>query len=183
MSTDSREAARDNPSALLVVVMGVSAVGKSTVGRLLASRLDLEYADADDFHSQSNIAKMSRGEPLDDDDRWPWLESIGNWLGAHRETGAVVSCSALKRSYRDVLVRAAPTLRFVHLDGDPDIIRERIAVRGHHFMPASLLDSQLATLEPLGSDEPGARFDIDGSPDQIVDEFLDMVRDWRHPTG
>src|SRR5680860_1864429 len=122
----------------LVVVMGVSGVGKTTAGEALAKRLRVEYADADTFHPQSNIDKMSSRTPLTDEDRWPWLESIGAWLHEQRETGAVVSCSALARRYRDVLVDAEPRVQFLHLHGDPKVIKERVAARPHHFMPASL---------------------------------------------
>lgn len=152
--------------------MGVSAVGKTTVGELLAGRIGVEYADADAFHPQANIDKMSSGAPLTDDDRWPWLRAIGEWLRSHVATGGVVSCSALKRAYRDVLVAAEPSVRFLHLDGDPDVIRRRIAERKHHFMPPSLIDSQLDTLEPLQDDEPGTAYDLTKSPDAIVAEFL-----------
>ena len=158
--------------APLVVVMGVTAVGKTTVGELLAERYGVEYADADAFHPQANIDKMSSGTPLDDDDRWPWLEAIGGWLADHASVGAVVSCSALKRAYRDVLVRTAPTVTFLHLHGDHDVIRERIANRKGHFMPPSLVDSQLDTLEMLEPDEPGAVVDLTLTPEQIVDDFV-----------
>ncbi|UPK76522.1 gluconokinase [Nocardioidaceae bacterium SCSIO 66511] len=157
--------------APLVVIMGVSAVGKTTVGERLAARYGVEYADADAFHPQANIDKMSAGVPLSDDDRWPWLEAIGRWLHERRDTGGVVSCSALKRAYRDVLVEAAPALCFLHLDGDPEMIRERIARRKDHFMPPSLVDSQLATLEPLEPDECGVAIDLTKRPDEIIEEF------------
>lgn len=152
--------------------MGVTAVGKTTVGELLAERYAVEYADADSFHPQANIDKMSSGAPLNDDDRWPWLEAIGEWLADKASVGAVVSCSALKRAYRDVLVKAAPSVRFLHLHGDHDIIRQRIANRKGHFMPPSLVDSQLSTLEVLEPDEPGVVVDLALTPDEIVDEFL-----------
>ncbi|MGH3359268.1 MAG: gluconokinase [Nocardioidaceae bacterium] len=163
-------AAADAPP--LVVVMGVSASGKTTVGEKLARRCGVEYADADAFHPKANIAKMSSGVPLTDEDRWPWLRAIGEWLAARAGTGGVVSCSALRRSYRDVLVDNAPTVRFLHLDGDPSVIRERIARRKDHFMPPSLIDSQLETLEPLEADEPGRAIDLTKSPDAIVEAFL-----------
>ena len=157
--------------APLVVIMGVSAVGKTTVGEGLAAQYGVEYADADAFHPQANIDKMSAGVALTDDDRWPWLEAIGGWLHERRDTGGVVSCSALKRAYRDVLVEAAPSLCFLHLDGDPAVIRERIARRKHHFMPPSLVDSQLSTLEPLERDECGVAIDLTKRPDEIIEEF------------
>ncbi|MFY0409263.1 gluconokinase [Solicola sp. PLA-1-18] len=158
--------------APLVVVMGISGTGKTTVGELVAQRLGLEYSDADVFHPQANIDKMSAGTPLTDEDRWPWLEAIGAWLAERDATGGVVSCSALRRAYRDVLTGAAPRARFLHLDGDIELIRERVAHRSGHFMPVSLLESQKDTLVPLGDDEPGLRVDVADSPDQIADAFL-----------
>jgi gluconokinase len=155
----------------LVVVMGISGVGKSAVGHELADRFGLEYEDGDAFHSEANIAKMSAGTPLTDDDRWPWLADIGAWLAKHSTTGGVVSCSALKRTYRDVLVDAAPSVTFLHLIGDHDLIKSRMEHR-QHFMPPSLLESQEKTLEPLQDDERGWAFDITPSPADIVDEFV-----------
>lgn len=155
----------------LVVVMGISGVGKSVVGHELADRFGLDYADGDDFHSESNIAKMSAGTPLTDDDRWPWLDEIGVWLAQHDERGGVISCSALKRAYRDVLTGAAPRTVFLHLTGDHELIKSRMDHR-EHFMPSSLLTSQEETLEPLQDDERGWAFDITPSPAEIVDEFL-----------
>jgi gluconokinase len=149
------------------VVMGVSGSGKSTVGAALAQRLRVPFADADDFHPPANIAKMTAGEALDDSDRWPWLEAIGEWLAAH--DGGVMTCSALKRSYRDVLRRHRADVEFVHLHGERDVITRRQATRPGHFMPASLLDSQFATLEPLEHDERGFVVDVDQSVDRIVE--------------
>ncbi len=156
----------------LVVVMGISGVGKSAVGHELADRFGLEYADGDDFHSEANIHKMASGHPLTDEDRWPWLRSIGAWLAEHDAAGGVISCSALKRVYRDVLVTAAPRTSFLHLYGDHDLIRSRIEHRKDHFMPASLLSSQEATLEPLQADENGYAFDITPHVSEIVDEYV-----------
>lgn len=156
----------------LVVVMGIAGVGKSSVGHELADRLGLEYADGDAFQSQSNIDKMSAGIALTDEDRWPWLRSIGTWLGEHDADGAVISCSALRRTYRAVLVEAAPRVAFLHLYGDLDLIRRRMHNRPDHFMPASLLSSQQATLEALALDENGVALDIADSPASIVDAFL-----------
>lgn len=150
-----------------IVVMGVSGSGKSTVGAALAQRLRVPYADADDFHPPANVAKMTAGHPLDDDDRWPWLEAIGAWLVAH--DAGVITCSALKRSYRDVLREHRPDVLFVHLHGDREVITRRQATRPGHFMPASLLDSQFATLEPLAADELGFVVDIDRSVDEVVE--------------
>jgi gluconokinase len=155
----------------LVVVMGISGVGKSAVGHVLADRFAVEYADGDDFHSAANIAKMTAGTPLTDEDRWPWLADIGKWLAAHDSDGGVISCSALRRAYRDVLVDAAPRTQFLHLTGDHDLIRSRMEHR-KHFMPPSLLASQEQTLEPLQADEIGWAFDITPTPDEIVDAFV-----------
>ena len=149
-----------------VVVMGVSGSGKSTVGAALAQRLRVPYGDADDFHPQANIDKMTAGEALDDDDRRPWLEAIGRWLAEHDE--GVVTCSALKRRYRDLLRDYRPDVVFVHLHGDREVIARRQASRPGHFMPASLLDSQFATLEPLDDDERGCVVDVGPSVDEIV---------------
>ncbi len=156
----------------LVVVMGISGVGKSVVGHEIADRFELDYADGDDFHSEANIAKMSAGTPLTDDDRWPWLEDIGRWLADHDASGGVISCSALRRAYRDVLVSAAPRTQFLHLIGDHDLIKSRMEHRDH-FMPASLLESQEKTLEPLQDDETGWALDITPKPAEIVDQVVE----------
>ncbi|MCW2827610.1 MAG: gntK [Marmoricola sp.] len=158
--------------APLIVAMGVSGSGKSTVGAALAQRLRVPFADADDFHPPANIAKMTAGDALDDDDRQPWLETIGEWLREHEGSGGVMSCSALKRMYRDQLRRHAPTTEFLHLDGTHEVITRRQASRPGHFMPASLLASQFATLEPLAPDENGVVIDVDQSIDAIVDQYV-----------
>jgi len=158
----------------LLVVMGVSGSGKSTVGAALAQRLGVAFADADDLHPAANIAKMTRGEALDDHDRHPWLETIGSWLADHPE-GGVVSCSALKRKYRDQLRHHVRHLQFLHLQGGRDVIARRQASRPGHFMPASLLTSQFATLEPLEPDEDGVVIDVDQSVDQIVQQYVDRL--------
>jgi gluconokinase len=163
-----------NDRAPLVVAMGVSGSGKSTVGAALAQRLRVPFADADDFHPPANIAKMTAGEALDDTDRHPWLEAIGEWLEEHAETGGVMSCSALKRKYRDQLRRHAPTTEFLHLHGSREVIARRQASRPGHFMPTSLLDSQFATLEELAPDEGGMVVDVDQSIDAIVQEYVDQ---------
>ncbi|MEX3646040.1 gluconokinase [Mycolicibacterium porcinum] len=154
-----------------VVVMGVSGSGKSTIGAALAQRMRVPFADADDFHPAANIAKMSAGHALDDADRYPWLESIGEWLAKHHD-GGVMSCSALKHKYRDQLRRHCAEVVFLYLSGSPEVIRRRQASRPGHFMPAALLDSQFATLEPLGPDEAGVPIDVDQSVDAIVDEYM-----------
>lgn len=162
----------------VVVVMGVAGTGKSTVGRLLAERLDVPYAEADAFHPEANIAKMTAGVPLDDADREPWLDSIGAWAAgrAGAGLGGVVSCSALKRRYRDRLRAAAPGLFFLHLTGDRELVAERLEQREDHFMPGSLLDSQFATLEPLQPDECGMAVPITQEPSAVTDEAVGVLR-------
>jgi gluconokinase len=154
-----------------IVVMGVSGSGKSTVGAALAQRLRVPFEDADDLHPPSNIAKMSAGHALDDEDRYPWLEAVGGWLAA-RPDGGVMSCSALKRKYRDQLRHHSPTVEFLHLQGGRDLIERRQASRPGHFMPATLLTSQFETLEPLAPDEGGVVVEVSGSVDQIVAGYL-----------
>src|SRR4051812_47790743 len=161
-----------------LVVMGVSGSGKSTVGAALAQRLRVPYADADDLHPPENIAKMTAGHALDDDDRYPWLEKVGEWLAAHPD-GGVMSCSALKRKYRDQLRRHLPHLQFVLLEGSIEVIARRQASRPGHFMPASLLRSQFATLEPLEPDEHGVVIDVDQSVDDVVQGYLNAVGEER----
>ncbi|MEV4560232.1 gluconokinase [Kitasatospora sp. NPDC049285] len=158
----------------VIVVMGVSGVGKTTVAQLLADRLGLPYGEADDFHPAANIAKMSAGIPLDDQDRTPWLQALGSWLGERNRagTGGVVTCSALKRSYRDILRAECPDAFFLHLSGSHDLVGDRIAHRTGHFMPPSLLDSQYAVLEPLQTDERGAVLDVGADPDTLVDQAV-----------
>ncbi|MGH3759508.1 gluconokinase [Actinophytocola sp.] len=151
-----------------VVVMGVTGSGKTTVGVALAERLGVPFGDADDFHPRVNVDKMSAGEPLDDDDRQPWLRAIGEWLAEHSDTGAVVTCSALKRAYRDTLRDNAPSALFVHLHGDQETVRRRVADRSEHFMPESLVDSQFAALEPLRADERGVVLELDASVADLV---------------
>lgn len=157
-----------------LVVMGVSGSGKSTVGAAIAQRFRVPFEDADDLHPSANIAKMTRGEPLDDSDRYPWLELVGEWLAVH-EDGGVMSCSALKRKYRDQIRGIAPTVRFLLLQGTPEVIAARQAARPGHFMPPSLLASQFATLEPLAPDEDGIVIDVDQGVDAIVQGYVDAV--------
>ncbi|WP_406214713.1 gluconokinase [Streptomyces canus] len=152
----------------VVVVMGVAGTGKTTIGPLLAARLRVPYAEGDDFHPPANIAKMSAGTPLTDEDRRPWLDAIGSWAHGRAELGGVVSCSALKRSYRDRLRAEAPGVVFVHLAGDRSLIEDRMSHRQGHFMPTALLDSQFATLQPLQEDEAGVAVDVSGSPEEIA---------------
>lgn len=158
-----------------IVVMGVSGCGKSTVGKLLAEKLDARFIDGDDLHPEENKAKMAAGIALNDEDRWPWLDKVGQALNSNEYV--VIACSALKRKYRDRILASAPETTFLHLHGSKEVLAERIAARQNHFMPASLLDSQLATLEPLAFDEPGRVVTIEQSVDEIVDDCLDLIRE------
>jgi carbohydrate kinase (thermoresistant glucokinase family) len=155
--------------------MGVSGSGKSTVGAALARRLRVPFVDADTLHPPANIAKMTAGEPLSDDDRYPWLEKVGEWLARHRD-GGVASCSALKRRYRERLREHCPGVEFLHLRGSPELIAGRLAVRPGHFMPAALLRSQFHALEPLGADEAGVTVDASDDVDAIIGTFLAITR-------
>lgn len=157
-----------------LVVMGVAGSGKTTVATLLAARLGWTFAEADEFHPQANIDKMSAGIPLTDDDRWPWLESMRDWLTTQAEAGrsTVVTCSALKRAYRDVLRGATGRVRFVHLAAPAEAIGDRLGHRSGHFMPVSLLPSQFATLQPLLSTEDGVTVDAEGTPESVADAAL-----------
>jgi gluconokinase len=158
------------------VVMGVSGSGKSTVGAALAQRLGVPFADADDFHPAADIAKMTAGIPLDDADRSSWLDAVGSWLAQRADVGGVMSCSALKREYREQLRKHCPPTEFVHLSGSPEVIARRQAGRPGHFMPASLMASQFATLEPLEPDERGTVLDVDHDIDWIVASHLAWAR-------
>ncbi|GIJ27482.1 gluconokinase [Micromonospora qiuiae] len=142
--------------------MGVSGAGKTTVAQGIAASTGLTFAEADEFHSEAGVARMRAGVPLDDEARWPWLRALADWMASrHREgTSTVLACSALKRSYRDVLRQGPPGVEFVHLDGPAEVIRERMSTRTHPYMPASLLDSQIETLERLWPDEPGIVLDL-----------------------
>ncbi|GAB4098052.1 gluconokinase [Sinomonas halotolerans] len=150
-----------------VIAMGVSGSGKSTVGALLARELRGAFLDGDDLHPAANVAKMASGVPLDDADREPWLREIGQRMAAAEGT-MVIGCSALKRKYRDMIREAAPDAVFVHMRGSRELLAARLAVRPGHFMPALLLDSQLATLEELEPDEAGCAFDISEPPAAIA---------------
>jgi gluconokinase len=162
---------------LQLVVMGVAGSGKTTVGRELARRLGCAFADADDFHPPENVAKMSAGIPLTDEDRRPWLDAIAAWIRARAAAAetAVVTCSALRRAYRDALRAAGPGVRFVHLTGAPELLAARIGGRRGHFMPPALLASQLALLEPLAPDEPGVAVDVTPTPAEIASEILETI--------
>jgi len=160
-----------------VVVMGVSGTGKTSVGEELAEELGCEFIEGDSLHPRRNIEKMERGIPLTDEDRWPWLQAIAELVAVrdHEGTSTVVTCSALKRKYRDILRDAAPTF-FVHLDAPFEVLEERMSERTKHFMPASLLKSQFDDLEPLDDDEPGAVVDVTPDVDVVVEEAVNAVR-------
>ncbi|HLG47251.1 MAG TPA: gluconokinase [Reyranella sp.] len=158
----------------IAIVMGVSGSGKTTVAAMLAGALGVAFLEGDDLHPRSNVEKMRSGTPLTDADRWPWLRAIAARIDQWRAEGkaGVVTCSALKRSYRDVLIGARPEVRLVYLRGSRKLIHERMAARHEHFMPVGLLDSQFATLEEPGPDERPIVVDVGGTPDQIVAEIL-----------
>ena len=160
-----------------VVVMGVSGSGKTTVAQGIAAAMHWPMAEGDEFHPAANVEKMRSGTPLTDEDRWPWLGSIARWIGEREQRGvsSVVTCSALKRAYRDVLRSAGPSVVFLHLDTRVDTIRSRVEERQGHYMPPSLLDSQVSTLEPLEPDEPGVRVDASGDPAVVVRRALDAL--------
>lgn len=157
-----------------VVVMGVSGAGKSTIGALIAARLGVPFVDGDSLHPLENVRKMAGGTPLDDADRAPWLRRIGEAL-AEADGGLVVACSALKSAYRDLIRDSCPDAVFVHLSGTRDVLAGRLEGRSDHFMPASLLDSQLEALEPLGPSERGVVVDIAAPVDAVVAEALQGV--------
>jgi gluconokinase len=158
----------------VVVVMGVSGCGKSTIGSLLAQRTGWAFADADTMHPAANVAKMSAQIPLTDEDRWPWLDLVADWIGAWYQAGepGVMACSALKRAYRDRLRQADPELRLAFLDGTHEILVERLKIRHGHFFPMQLIDSQFADLEVPTIDEHPIIVQIGQSPDDVVDTIL-----------
>jgi carbohydrate kinase (thermoresistant glucokinase family) len=157
-----------------IVVMGVAGSGKTTVARALAARLNYAFIDADWLHSPENIEKMSSGHPLSDDDRYPWLHSVGRRIEseAPNQRGTVTACSALRRAYRDILRLYAPDAFFVYLEGSPEVIHARIESRRQEIISGSLLASQFAVLEPLREDERGMRVDIERSPEVIVNDIV-----------
>jgi len=164
------------PCAL--IVMGVSGSGKTTIGERLAARLGWSYEDADQFHPASNVAKMSAGHPLSDEDRWPWLQAIAAEIDRVRKAGGrvVIGCSALKRAYRDILVHGRNDTRLVYLDGTQAVIADRLGRRKGHFMPPGLLASQLDTLEPPAPDEHPLTVSIDAPVETIVDNIVRQLK-------
>ena len=167
-----RHAGHNRPMS--VVVMGVSGSGKTTVGKLLAERLGWHYQEGDALHPPENVAKMSTGTPLSDADRIPWLHKIAERIDAWRSSGesGVVTCSALKRAYRDIIIGDRPDVGLVHLKGSRELIGQRLAARKGHFMPAALLDNQFATLQEPALEERAIIVDVSGTPAEIVDEIL-----------
>jgi len=159
----------------VVVVMGVSGTGKSTVAALLAGRLNWDLEEGDDLHPEQNVAKMAAGIPLTDDDRWPWLDALASWIREHEVAGrpGVITCSALKRAYRDRL--RGPHVVFVHLVGSAQTVGERLTKRSDHYMPPSLLQSQLETLETPGPDERVLTVDIGRKPAVEAEEIVERL--------
>ncbi|AMB60037.1 gluconokinase [Microterricola viridarii] len=156
------------PVRPLVVVMGVSGSGKTTIGSLIAEALRVPFTDADALHPRSNVVKMAEGTPLNDEDRWPWLAVVGSEMAAASDTGIVMACSALKRRYRDAIRAAVPGALFLHLHAEQEVLAARMEGRSGHFMPPSLLASQFAALEMLEPDENGAIVSVRGSVEEIV---------------
>jgi gluconokinase len=178
MTTQIRPTDDGSPTApAVLIVMGVSGSGKSTVGALLALRLRWEFEDADWFHPAANVEKMHNGVPLTDEDRWPWLGAIAAWIDKARRSGrhGVIACSALKRRYREVLVADRANVRLVYLKGDETLIARRIATRHEHFMPRSLLHSQFDALEEPGPDENPIVVSIEPAPREIVAQVLSAL--------
>lgn len=165
-----------------IIVMGVAGCGKSAVGRRLAARLDLSFVEGDELHSPENVARMARGEPLTDELRADWLDAVGQAVAAQVAAGrgVVAACSALKRSYRDRLRRLCPDILFFYLRIDPETAKVRVASRTGHFMPASLVDSQFAILEPPGEDEAALTFDATFSVELLVDIAAGHVKAWKY---
>lgn len=163
---------------MFLIVMGVSGSGKTTLAEGIAQAMGWIYAEGDDFHSQANVSKMASGVPLTDEDRWPWLRAIGTWIDEHERDGrsAVVTCSALKRAYRDLLREGRENVVFVYLDVPKQVLEERLAKRTGHYMPPSLLPSQLETLEPLQPDEKGVVVHAHETPGDSVTEALQLLR-------
>lgn len=157
-----------------VVVMGVSGSGKTTIARGVAEATGLEFAEADALHSAANIAKMEAGTALTDEDRWPWLRSLAAWMNGKADAGisTIITCSALKQSYRDVLRDGPPSVNFLHLDGPAEVIKGRMSKREGHFMPSSLLQSQIDTLEALERGESGIVLDLRQPPEELIERAL-----------
>ena len=182
----THDAAMATSAAQILVVMGVSGSGKSTVAALIAEKLGWIFVDGDSFHTPEHVAKMRAGHALDDEDRAPWLARIAVWIRHRLEAGesGVVVCSALRRAYRDVLTGGNPRVRVVFLDGDQALIAERLVARQGHFMSPRLLDSQFATLEPPGPDEHPITVGITEPPERIADRVVaQLAAEARAETG
>ena len=169
---------------MIIILMGVSGSGKTTIGERLAQSLGWPFYDGDQFHPPANVAKMQQSMPLTDEDRWPWLEGIAAWIDATRHAGnhGTVACSALKRAYRDILVGERPDVRIVYLKGGRDLIARRLAARNGHFMPPALLDSQFATLEEPQPDEHPIVVSIVPHPREIVEEIIKRLGEDASPS-
>lgn len=178
--SDHPASAITSSTARLFVVMGVAGCGKSSIGEALAEQLGGTYLDGDTYHPPGNVAKMSRGDPLTDEDRWPWLEHFASEM-QQRDGIVIGGCSALKQSYRDHITKAAGERTvFIHLSGSRDLIRSRMDARTGHFMPVSLLDSQFATLEPPGSNEDAVTIDIDAPVNTIITNIIAALQGSGH---
>jgi gluconokinase len=166
------------PASTSLVIMGVSGSGKTTIAQELGRQLGWEYAEGDEFHPPANVEKMHSGHPLTDEDRRPWLRKIAEWVAWHEDLhkSIVITCSALRVAYRDLLRQDNPSVFFVHVDVGRAVLEKRLAERRGHYMPASLLDSQLATLEPLAPGEPGKAVPGDAEPPAVVRSVVDLLR-------
>jgi len=162
---------------VVLVLMGVSGCGKTTIAQVLAERLHWAFEEGDALHPQANVDKMAAGHPLDDADRAPWLAKVADWVDARLDVGecGVITCSALKRAYRDLIDRRGQGVEFVYLHGSRELIASRLNTRHGHFMPPSLLDSQFATLQEPAADEPAIRVEIGASPEIIADHIIDAL--------
>lgn len=167
----------ERPPTRHVVVMGVSGAGKTTVARGISELTGLRFAEADEFHTEAHVAQMRAGVPLTDADRWPWLRALAGWMADRHAEGVstVLTCSALKRAYRDVLRQGPANVEFLHLDGAAQLIRDRLDRRVGHYMPASLFDSQRAILEHLGPDESGVVLEVAAPPEELVRRAVDLL--------
>ncbi len=168
---------RSPPHTPILVIMGVSGSGKTTIGKMLAERLNWDFEEGDELHPAANVKKMHAGIALSDKDRKPWLEAIRSWIDMQGQKGrpAIIACSALKRTYRDFLGKDRPQVHFIYLSGSRELIAQRLAKRRGHFMPAKLLDSQFLALEEPGADKSSTRVDIALPPGAIVDEIMDRL--------
>jgi gluconokinase len=162
----------------VLVIMGVSGSGKTTIATLLAKKLGWDYRDGDEFHPQANVEKMKSGVPLTDEDRWPWLEAIARFIDDELARGskAIVTCSALKRRYREIIIDGRKGVRLVYLKGDKALLEKRLKKRHGHFMPSSLLQSQFDALEEPGPEENPLIVSVDGTPEQIVERIVEKVK-------